>query len=57
MSEKPNIYRLFGVSPESESSERESLGRLHQEFILEVIRQEQEREQAAIDNFLETKEP
>ena len=49
--EKPDIYRLFGCSPESESSWPQSLSELHAAYILAYIEMEQAREERAINEF------
>ena len=49
--ERPDIYRLFGCSPEVESSWEEHLGDLHSQFILAYLQKTQEAEEAAIAQF------
>ena len=49
--ERPDIYRLFGCSPEVESSWEEHLGDLHSQFILAYLQKTQEAEEAAIEQF------
>jgi hypothetical protein len=50
--DRPDIYRLFGCWPETESSWSESLGELHQDYILRYIEAEQQKEAAIIEQFL-----
>lgn len=54
--EKPDIYRLFVASQETESSWPPSLSEAHTAFILAFIEAEQAKEEAAIDQFLAARE-
>jgi hypothetical protein len=50
--DRPCINQLFGIS-DTESSWPECLGSAHCDFLVEFVRQAQEREEAVVNSFLE----
>lgn len=50
------LARVFGHSDQCESSWEECLSWAHRDYIIDRVRQDEEREQAVIDEFLAAKE-